>query len=72
MVPIIKTKWEDPTEDGIIHGQTNQLYDNTPNFIVRKMVNLLGISGDTKQMACSRTNEITDWIAAGNGVLRMT
>ena len=44
-----------PTEDGIIHGKINMLYDNTPEFYRHKTVMLSVTFGDTKLPVSSRT-----------------
>lgn len=44
-----------PTEDGIIHGSTNQLYDNTPEFYRAENGSLSAISGVTRLPVFSRT-----------------
>jgi TonB-linked SusC/RagA family outer membrane protein len=60
-----------PTEDGIIHGSTNQLYDNTPEFYRAENGKLIGYFWGYKTAGLfQNAQEITDWIAAGNGVLQ--
>jgi TonB-linked SusC/RagA family outer membrane protein len=60
-----------PTEDGIIHGATNQLYDNTPEFYRAENGKPIGYFWGYKTAGIfQNTQEITDWIAAGNGVLQ--
>ncbi len=62
---------EIPTEDGIIHGQTNQLYDNTPEFYRAENGKPIGYFWGYKTNGLFQNEqEITDWIAAGNGVLQ--
>lgn len=62
---------EIPTEDGIIHGQTNQLYDNTPEFYRAENGKPIGYFWGYKTHGLFQNEqEITDWIAAGNGVLQ--
>ncbi|MDL2247731.1 TonB-dependent receptor [Bacteroides sp. OttesenSCG-928-J23] len=60
-----------PTEDGIIHGSTNQLYDNTPEFYRAENGKPIGYFWGYKTAGIfQNSQEITDWIAAGNGVLQ--
>jgi TonB-linked SusC/RagA family outer membrane protein len=60
-----------PTEDGIIHGSTNQLYDNTPEFYRAENGKPIGYFWGYKTAGLfQNTQEITNWIAAGNGVLQ--
>jgi len=60
-----------PTEDGIIHGSTNQLYDNTPEFYRAENGKPIGYFWGYKTAGIFQNNqEIADWIAAGNGVLQ--
>ncbi len=60
-----------PTEDGIIHGSTNQLYDNTPEFYRVENGKPIGYFWGYKTAGIfQNTQEITDWITAGNGVLQ--
>jgi TonB-linked SusC/RagA family outer membrane protein len=60
-----------PTEDGIIHGRTNELYDNTPEFYRAENGRPIGYFWGYKTAGIfQNTKEITDWIAAGNGVLQ--
>lgn len=60
-----------PTEDGIIHGLTNQLYDNTPEFYRAENGKPIGYFWGYKTAGLfQNTQEITEWIAAGNGVLQ--
>lgn len=62
---------EIPTEDGIIHGLTNQLYDNTPEFYRAQNGYPIGYFWGYKTVGLfQNTQEITEWIAAGNGVLQ--
>ncbi len=62
---------EIPTEDGIIHGQTNQLYDNTPEFYRAENGMPIGYFWGYKSDGLFQNEqEITNWIAAGNGVLQ--
>ena len=60
-----------PTEDGIIHGSTNQLYDNTPEFYRAENGKPIGYFWGYKTAGVfQNSREIADWIAAGNGVLQ--
>ncbi|NDV83787.1 TonB-dependent receptor [Bacteroides sp. 51] len=60
-----------PTEDGIIHGSTNQLYDNTPEFYRAENGKPIGYFWGYKTAGIfQNTKEITNWISAGNGVLQ--
>ncbi|MCD8208756.1 MAG: TonB-dependent receptor [Bacteroidales bacterium] len=60
-----------PTEDGIIHGSTNQLYDNTPEFYRAENGHAIGYFWGYKTAGIFQNEqEIADWIAAGNGVLQ--
>jgi len=60
-----------PTEDGIIHGSTNQLYDNTPEFYRAENGKPIGYFWGYKTAGIfQNAQEIADWIAAGNGVLQ--
>ncbi|MDY4602198.1 MAG: TonB-dependent receptor [Bacteroides uniformis] len=60
-----------PTEDGIIHGSTNQLYDNTPEFYRAENGKPIGYFWGYKTAGIFQNNqEIKDWIAADNGILQ--
>lgn len=60
-----------PTDDGIIHGSTNQLYDNTPEFYRAENGKPIGYFWGYKTAGIFQNQqEIDDWIAAGNGVLQ--
>lgn len=60
-----------PTEDGIIHGSTNQLYDNSPEFYRAENGKPIGYFWGYKTAGIfQNTKEISDWIAAGNGILQ--
>lgn len=62
---------EIPTEDGIIHGMSNQLYDNTPEFYRAENGKPIGYFWGYKTHGLFQNEqEITEWIAAGNGVLQ--
>ena len=60
-----------PNEDGIIHGQTQQLYDNSPEFYRAENGHAIGYFWGYKTCGIFQNNrEIEEWIAAGNGVLQ--
>ena len=60
-----------PNEDGIIHGQTNQLYDNSTEFYRASNGEPIGYFWGYKTAGIFQNEqEIKDWIAAGNGVLQ--
>jgi len=60
-----------PTEDGIIHGKTNQLYDNTPEFYRAQNGYPIGYFWGFKTAGIFQsTQDINEWITAGNGVLQ--
>lgn len=60
-----------PNEDGIIHGQTNQLYDNSSEFYRASNGEPIGYFWGYKTAGIFQNEqEITDWIASGNGVLQ--
>ena len=62
---------EIPTKDGIIHGSTNQLYDNAPEFYRAENGQPIGYFWGYKSTGLfQNAQEINDWIAAGNGVLQ--
>ncbi len=62
---------EIPTDDGIIHGSTNQLYDNTPEFYRAENGKPIGYFWGYKTAGIFQNQqEIDDWIAAGHGVLQ--
>lgn len=62
---------EIPTDDGIIHGSTNQLYDNTPEFYRAENGKPIGYFWGYKTAGIFQNQkDIDDWIAAGNGVLQ--
>lgn len=59
------------TDDGIIHGSTNQLYDNTPEFYRAENGKPIGYFWGYKTAGIFQNQQdINDWIAAGNGVLQ--
>lgn len=60
-----------PTEDGIIHGQTNMLYDNSEEFYRAENGHAIGYFWGYKTCGIFQNQEEIDaWIAAGNGVLQ--
>ncbi len=62
---------EIPTSDGIIHGSTNQLYDNAPEFYRAQNGHAIGYFWGYKTAGIFQNKqEITDWINNGNGVLQ--
>jgi TonB-linked SusC/RagA family outer membrane protein len=61
---------EIPNEDGIIHGNTNELYDNATEFYRAENGHAIGYFwGYQTAGIFQNEQEIDDWIAAGNGVL---
>ncbi len=62
---------EIPTEDGIIHGTTNELYDNAPEFYRAENGKPIGYFWGYKTNGIFQNQkEINNWISAGNGVLQ--
>lgn len=60
-----------PTDDGIIHGSTNQLYDNTPEFYRAENGMPIGYFWGYKTAGIFQNKQdIADWTAAGNGILQ--
>lgn len=60
-----------PTEDGIIHGSTNQLYDNAPEFYRAENGHAIGYFWGYKTAGLFQSQkDINEWIANGNGVLQ--
>ena len=60
-----------PTEDGIIHGTTNMLYDNSPEFYRAENGHPIGYFWGYKTAGLFQNqSEIDEWIANGNGVLQ--
>lgn len=60
-----------PTEDGIIHGLDNQLYDNAPEFYRAENGHAIGYFWGYQTAGIFQTKQqITDWVKAGNGVLQ--
>lgn len=60
-----------PTEDGIIHGDVNMLYDNTPEFYRASNGHPIGYFwGYETAGIFQNQQQIEDWKAAGNGILQ--
>lgn len=60
-----------PTEDGIIHGLTNMLYDNSDEFYRAQNGNPIGYFWGYQTAGIFQSaQDIADWKAAGNGVLQ--
>ncbi len=60
-----------PTEDGIIHGLTNMLYDNSTEFYRAENGHSIGYWwGFQTAGLFQNQSEIDEWVAAGNGVLQ--
>lgn len=60
-----------PTEDGIIHGLTNMLYDNSTEFYRAENGHAIGYWwGFQTAGLFQNQREIDEWLAAGNGVLQ--
>ncbi len=60
-----------PTEDGIIHGESNQLYDNTDEFYRAQNGYAIGYFwGYQTAGIFQNQQQINDWKAAGNGTLQ--
>ncbi len=60
-----------PNADGIIHGQSSQLYDNSGEFYRAEDGHSIGYWwGYQTAGIFQNEKEINDWIAAGNGVLQ--
>ena len=60
-----------PTDDGIIHGTTNMLYDNSPEFYRAQNGHAIGYFWGYKTAGIFQNQqEIDEWIANGNGVLQ--
>ncbi|MDM8306286.1 SusC/RagA family TonB-linked outer membrane protein [Phocaeicola salanitronis] len=60
-----------PTEDGIIHGDVNMLYDNTPEFYRASNGHPIGYFwGYETAGIFQNKQQIEDWKAAGNGILQ--
>ena len=59
-----------PTQDGIIHGATNMLYDNATEFYRAQNGHAIGYFWGYKMAGIFQNQaEIDEWIANGNGVL---
>jgi TonB-dependent starch-binding outer membrane protein SusC len=60
-----------PTEDGIIHGRSNMLYDNAEEFYRAQNGYALGYFWGYKTAGIFQSDsDIEQWIGAGNGVLQ--
>ncbi|MCH5246802.1 MAG: TonB-dependent receptor [Muribaculaceae bacterium] len=60
-----------PTEDGIIHGETNQLYNNAPEFYRAQNGHAIGYFWGYQTAGIFQSQaEIDAWRAAGNGILQ--
>ena len=60
-----------PTEDGIIHGDINMLYDNTPEFYRASNGHPIGYFwGYETAGIFQNKQQIENWRAAGNGILQ--
>ena len=60
-----------PNEDGIIHGESNQLYNNTQEFYRAQDGLPIGFFYGFKTAGIFQNQkEIDEWIAAGNGTLQ--
>lgn len=60
-----------PTEDGMIHGDTNELYDNSLEFYRAANGKPIGYFWGFKTAGIFQNRqEINDWVAAGNGILQ--
>ena len=60
-----------PTEDGIIHGATNQIYQNAEEFYRAENGHAIGYFWGYKTAGIFQNQqEINEWIAAGNGVMQ--
>ena len=58
-----------PTLDGIIHGATNQIYQNAEEFYRAENGHAIGYFWGYKTAGLFQNQkEINDWIAAGNGI----
>ena len=62
---------EIPTSDGIIHGNTNMLYDNSPEFYRAQDGHAIGYFWGYKTAGLFQNqDDINQWIRNGNGVLQ--
>lgn len=60
-----------PTEDGIIHGLINMLYDNSEEFYRAQNGQPIGYFWGYKTAGLFQNEQdIADWVASGNGVLQ--
>lgn len=60
-----------PTEDGIIHGNTNQIYQNAEEFYRAENGHAIGYFWGYRTAGIFQNKQdIDNWIAAGNGVLQ--
>ena len=60
-----------PTQDGIIHGATNQLYDNAPEFFRAENGHPIGYFWGYQTAGIFQNQaQIDAWKAAGNGILQ--
>lgn len=60
-----------PTEDGIIHGLTNMLYDNSEEFYRAENGHEIGYFWGYETAGIFQSEaDIANWISAGNGVLQ--
>ena len=60
-----------PTQDGIIHGTTNELYDNAPEYYRAENGHAIGYFWGYKTAGIFQNQaEIDTWRAAGNGILQ--
>ena len=60
-----------PNQDGIIHGNTNELYNNTPEFYRAENGQPIGYFWGFKTAGIFQNQaEINQWLQAGNGVLQ--
>lgn len=60
-----------PTEDGIIHGESNMLYDNSTEFYRAQNGHAIGYFWGYETAGIFQNKEqINEWIAAGNGILQ--
>lgn len=60
-----------PTEDGIIHGNSNELYDNSLEFYRAENGKPIGYFWGYQTAGIFQNQaQIDNWIAAGNGVLQ--
>ena len=60
-----------PTEDGIIHGETNQLYNNAPEFYRAQNGHAIGYFWGYKTLGIFQNQQqIDEWKNAGNGFLQ--